>query len=134
MICALSRLVTMMPKRAVLCTVFQSLRDKLHCKGVSRKFHPYRGGCHRFTMRVTNSGAGDYTIDFGFEVDDRFISVTATSGALAGRPGFVSTVCLNRIASWGCNNTITPNKVEVTIMCANKILCTVTISRMTRFS
>jgi hypothetical protein len=64
-------------------------------------------------------GAGDYTVDFGFEVDDRFVSATGATGVpIPSTPpaGFVANVCVN--GSGGCPNTITPNQVEVVITCS----------------
>ena len=51
------------------------------------------------------TGTGDYILDFGFEVDDRFYSAMGSD-----RFGILS-VCTNFIGV--CNNTITANQVEV---------------------
>jgi trimeric autotransporter adhesin len=52
-------------------------------------------------------GTGDYIIDFGFEVDDRFFSLTSTSGS-------AFTLCTDfNGALAGCNNNPTANQVEI---------------------
>ena len=58
-------------------------------------------------------GVGDYTIDFGFEVDDRFVSTTGTNNQIQT----LTTACVNGLGS--CNNTITSTQVEVTNWCIN---------------
>jgi hypothetical protein len=60
-----------------------------------------------------NWGVGDYTIDFGFEVDDRFISTTGTGQATQT----LTTGCVLGLGS--CNNSITSTQVEVTNWCIN---------------
>jgi len=54
-------------------------------------------------------GAGDYIINFGFQVDDRFFSVTTTSGSF----GNTMSACTD---ADNCTNIIAPdpNEVEVT--------------------
>jgi len=54
---------------------------------------------------VDKTGTGDYILDLGFEVDDRFYSATGND-----RLGILS-VCTSFIAV--CNNTTTANQVEV---------------------
>jgi hypothetical protein len=54
---------------------------------------------------LDKTGTGDYIVDFGVEVDDRFYSATGT-----GRAAIVS-VCSNFVG--GCNNSLTQNQVEV---------------------
>ena len=50
------------------------------------------------------TGTGDYVVDFGFQVDDRFYSATGTTGT-------VVSVCSDFVG--GCNNNVTQNQVEV---------------------
>jgi hypothetical protein len=60
-------------------------------------------------------GAGDYIIDFGFEVDDRFFSVTGTP--FNGSSLFYN-VCTQAVAggvSGTCKHSLTPTQVEVTV-------------------
>jgi hypothetical protein len=54
---------------------------------------------------LDKTGTGDYILDLGFEVDDRFYSATGTVGSV------IVTVCSNFVGV--CNNTITANQVEV---------------------
>jgi hypothetical protein len=58
----------------------------------------------------TKKGTGDYIIDFGFEVDDRFFSATSTSGAslrvVTATNGSVSGLP-------GCNSSLSTTQVEV---------------------
>jgi hypothetical protein len=56
-------------------------------------------------------GAGDYIIDFGFQVDDRFFSITGT-GTIAP---VVSSVCTDTIGV-PCANALTPNQVEISCL------------------
>ena len=58
-------------------------------------------------------GVGDYTVDFGFEVDDRFVSTTGTGNVIQT----LTTACVNGFGS--CNNTLTSTQVEVTNWCIN---------------
>jgi hypothetical protein len=53
------------------------------------------------------TGKGDYIIDFGFQVDDRFLSLTGTITT-----GFVYRACTDLVVG-GCPHTLTPNQVEV---------------------
>jgi hypothetical protein len=59
-------------------------------------------------------GPGDYTIDFGFQVDDRFVSTTA--GGAGNKEGQLRTAmaCVLGLEGSFCNNKITANQVEVT--------------------
>jgi hypothetical protein len=61
-------------------------------------------------------GVGDYEIDFGFEVDDRFFSLAGTNYEFNNfaSPPFLN-VCTDSNGVT-CNNTITPNQVEITSM------------------
>jgi hypothetical protein len=85
-------------------------------------FSPYNGGGIALCFNSTLSGAaattppcgfnyhifgvGDYMIDFGFQVDDRFLSATPTiSFNTIG-------VCTDAIGLT-CNNTLTLNQVEI---------------------
>jgi hypothetical protein len=54
---------------------------------------------------LDKTGKGDYILDFGFQVDDRFYSASGSEKAVT------VSVCSNYIG--GCNNTITANQVEV---------------------
>ena len=54
---------------------------------------------------LDKTGTGDYILDLGFEVDDRFYSATGTVGSV------IVTVCSNFVGV--CNNTLTANQVEV---------------------
>jgi hypothetical protein len=58
-------------------------------------------------------GTGDYIIDFGFQVDDRFLSITGMNwiNTLISPP-FLA-VCTDYIGVL-CNHTLTPNQVEIT--------------------
>jgi hypothetical protein len=58
-----------------------------------------------FGMDVT--GKGDYIIDFGFEVDDRFLSATVADTSIT------SGVCTSFIGV-ACNHSLSANQVEVT--------------------
>jgi hypothetical protein len=59
------------------------------------------------------TGTGDYIIDFGFEVDDRFLSVADTGFGLGSNSNISSIqVCTNFIGL--CNNSLTVNQVEIT--------------------
>jgi hypothetical protein len=51
-------------------------------------------------------GTGDYTIDFGFQADDRFFSLTIIGVDV------VHFVCTDAV-NFPCNNSNTPNQVEV---------------------
>jgi len=62
-------------------------------------------------------GPGDYTIDFGFQVSDRFVSVTTGTKDVVPGAGVTTTACV--LAAGSCNNTITANQVEVTSFCTN---------------
>jgi hypothetical protein len=53
------------------------------------------------------TGPGDYIIDFGFQVDDRFLGATIANTAVTVG------VCTDSIGVT-CNNSLTPNQVEVT--------------------
>jgi hypothetical protein len=55
---------------------------------------------------LDKTGTGDYIVDFGFEVDDRFISATTGDWALT------IGVCDDFIG--GCNNSTSANQLEVT--------------------
>ena len=57
---------------------------------------------------ITKAQTGDYIIDFGFEVDDRFFSVTPTYP-----DGVFDKACTDFTGSF-CNNTLTANQVELT--------------------
>lgn len=59
-------------------------------------------------------GVGDYTVDFGFKVDDRFVSATGVV------PQDIVAVCTDALG--GCNNTITANQVEVTSWCTYSLV------------
>jgi trimeric autotransporter adhesin len=50
------------------------------------------------------TGVGDYIVDFGFQVDDRFFSMAQT-------PGDILWVCTDVMGN--CDNPLTPNKAEV---------------------
>jgi hypothetical protein len=62
-------------------------------------------------------GPGDYTIDFGFQVSDRFVSTTP-GGSQLPTAGPTTTACVLGLGGLSCNNTITANQVEVTNLCA----------------
>ena len=54
-------------------------------------------------------GPGDYTVDFGFQVDDRFFSTTKASSA----SDLTISVCTDFVGVT-CNNTNTANQAEIT--------------------
>jgi len=56
----------------------------------------------------TKAQTGDYIIDFGFEVDDRFFSVTPTY------PDGVFVKACTDFTGSSCNNTLTANQAELT--------------------
>jgi len=59
------------------------------------------------------TGTGDYIVDFGFEVDDRFFSVADTGFGLGNNSNISSIqVCTSFLG--GCNNSLTVNQVEIT--------------------
>jgi hypothetical protein len=60
----------------------------------------------------TKAGVGDYIIDFGFQVDDRFFSISGTNWQFTTSVPFLA-VCTDFIGVT-CNNALTPNQVEVT--------------------
>jgi len=70
--------------------------------GAAATTPPCNFGFHSF-------GAGDYEVDFGFEVDDRFFSATSTEAKES------TSACTSYIG--GCNNQLTANQVEVTNFC-----------------
>jgi hypothetical protein len=96
-------------------------------------FSPYNGGrialCFNSTLSGAPAttppcgftfhifGAGDYMIDFGFQVDDRFLSATTTGYSVcinqAPCVGYTIGVCTDAIGV-ACGNTVTPNEVEIT--------------------
>jgi hypothetical protein len=51
------------------------------------------------------TGTGDYIVDFGFKVDDRFYSATSAA--------FATTISACSDYAGGCNNQVTTNQVEV---------------------
>jgi hypothetical protein len=57
---------------------------------------------------VDETGIGDYIFDLGFQVNDRFFSVTEYDDPIDGIPD-TTTVCV-----FGCVHTLGPNEVEVT--------------------
>jgi hypothetical protein len=62
----------------------------------------------------TKAGVGDYILDFGFQVDDRFFSIAGTAWPYTGSAPFLG-VCTDFIGVT-CNNALTPNQVEITSM------------------
>jgi hypothetical protein len=56
---------------------------------------------------MSKPGTGDYIIDFGFQVDDRFFAATQTGTS------WTIAVCTDSIGV-GCNNSLSANQVEVT--------------------
>jgi hypothetical protein len=63
-------------------------------------------------FNFTKAGLGDYILDFGFQVDDRFFSIAGTTWPLADSAPFLG-VCTDSIGVT-CNNALTPNQVEIT--------------------
>lgn len=89
--------------------------------GISRCFNSQLSGSVASTppcgMKFTYNGAGSYTLDFGFEVDDRFVS-TAVVGPPDGSFTWVGTASSTAlgVAVWNIfNNTLTDNGVYLTI-------------------
>jgi hypothetical protein len=60
----------------------------------------------------TKAGVGDYILDFGFQVDDRFFSIAGTNWPSNGSAPFLG-VCTDSIGVT-CNNALTPNQAEIT--------------------
>ena len=89
------------------------VKATLFVSGVSGKivscFNSTLGGASATTppcgFGLDKTGTGDYILDLGFQVDDRFYSATGTVGSV------IVTVCSNFVGV--CNNTITANQVEV---------------------
>jgi len=78
-------------------------------------FNSTRSGAFATTpncgFAVDKTGTGDYIVDFGFQVDDRFLSLTL---ALAGNVLVNGFVCTDQ-HPFGCVHTLTPNQVEVIV-------------------
>jgi hypothetical protein len=71
-------------------------------------------------------GPGDYTVDLGFQVNDRIISATAggSSGSWNAPEGEISvTACVLGLEGFPCKNTIRETEVEITSFCANINTC-----------
>jgi hypothetical protein len=92
-------------------------------KGILRCFNSTLSGAAATTPPCNfffhEWGTGDYTIDFQFQVNDRFVSATAggANGITPGGP--VVTACVQGLGDGSCNNTITATQVEVANFCAN---------------
>jgi hypothetical protein len=68
---------------------------------------------------IIDNFMGDYVIDLGFKIDDRFFSATGGEGEFSGTVA----VCTDAVGSL-CNNasSLTPNRVEITNCCESNVL------------
>ena len=85
---------------------------------ISRCFNSTLSGAAAITppcgFTIDSPGPGDFIINFGFQVNDRFFSATASKGAGLGPSGYSVTVCTDTTEDCDHIRVPDPNEVEVT--------------------